>query len=262
MPSQVRGRPVLPRMPLVRSCCVAYHAQSAPHQTRPPRSRPSLHQVPEHHQKQEANPRGDRRCVPRPIYVRHKGRGASRGLHGDSLFCYAADAAFILAGCATRQQGHYSPLYQSQPQSGPQQRCGCSSVSLMPCLQPSGDRALASQVLHHVFPASDIVRVPIMCTAGTNTSRDISTWMADARFHTLPEVAVGARVMLTRNVNVCIGAVNGALGIVTNIHYGPPHKTYMYDGCPTQVIKSISIQLQHSGKVGRCGFRSQSVLCC
>lgn len=48
--------------------------------------------------------------------------------------------------------------------------------------------------------------------------RDICEWAKDRRFHQLSKVAVGARVVLTSNIDIKSGAVNGAVAIVTAVH--------------------------------------------
>jgi hypothetical protein len=112
--------------------------------------------------------------------------------------------------------------------------------------RPSQDLNL--NVLRSLFPGTT-VRVPLGTNAGDEISPDIREWLQQDGFHTLSEAAVGARVMLTRNINLQIGAVNGAIGTITEFHYGKPRKAYKYKGQSETTLNSISIQLQHSNQV-------------
>jgi ribose/xylose/arabinose/galactoside ABC-type transport system permease subunit len=45
-------------------------------------------------------------------------------------------------------------------------------------------------------------------------SASLDGWLADERFHQLHAVAVGAKVILTANMDLSVGAANGAAGTV------------------------------------------------
>lgn len=47
----------------------------------------------------------------------------------------------------------------------------------------------------------------------------LKKWIEDPKFLTLNEIAIGARVMITQNIDFLIGAINDALGIVSSIKY-------------------------------------------
>ena len=44
-------------------------------------------------------------------------------------------------------------------------------------------------------------------------------WLAAKHFHTLPEVAVGCKLMLTTNIDLSSKACNGAIGTATGVTY-------------------------------------------
>jgi hypothetical protein len=112
--------------------------------------------------------------------------------------------------------------------------------------QPSQDINLS--VLRTLFQGNT-VRVPLGTNAGNEISRDTTSWLKEDGFHTLSEAAIGARVMLTRNINLHIGAVNGAVGTITAFHYGKPRRAYKYTGQSETTLNSISVQLHHSNQV-------------
>ena len=78
-------------------------------------------------------------------------------------------------------------------------------------------------------------------------------WTAEKAFHTLPCVAVGARVMLTSNKDLKRGAVNGATGHVTKLEYGPYPRSCAYPGGPTVAMRAVHVKLSHTGDVHRIG---------
>ena len=75
------------------------------------------------------------------------------------------------------------------------------------------------------------------------TNREAAAWAegtADA-FHTLPFVAVGARVILDTNLDISRGAVNGAMGTVSHVGLSP--------GPPgADSVKSITVRLDSTGQ--------------
>lgn len=77
-------------------------------------------------------------------------------------------------------------------------------------------------MLQALFPNTHVeVGVALARTAppGALDDETVRTCLYDPKFHTLPYVAVGARVTLTANTDLSIGACNGATGIVTALDY-------------------------------------------
>lgn len=66
-------------------------------------------------------------------------------------------------------------------------------------------------------------------------------WLQKQNFHLLPLICVGARVALTRNLDLRKGATNGAVGTVVSINFSTRGK-YKDD------ISSIVVQLDCTGK--------------
>lgn len=75
--------------------------------------------------------------------------------------------------------------------------------------------------MQKLFQSSDIIHVAIRSNAAGNP--DMAEWLQPwdtiDDFHELQTVAVGARVMITRNLDLAAGAANGALGTVTAIEW-------------------------------------------
>jgi serine acetyltransferase len=66
----------------------------------------------------------------------------------------------------------------------------------------------------------------------------VENWLHDSKFDHIKYVAIGARVMITENINISKGAMNGALAIVTSI-------TFNNDKVVTSItIKIISTNIQ------------------
>ncbi|KAG2482459.1 hypothetical protein HYH03_018605 [Edaphochlamys debaryana] len=78
----------------------------------------------------------------------------------------------------------------------------------------------------------------------------LSTWLQDPDFHTLPQVAVGARVMITQNLALQKGSVNGATGVVQALEVGGGGD-----------VVSIEVLLDHNGGVVKVG-RSETEFRC
>jgi ATP-dependent exoDNAse (exonuclease V) alpha subunit len=71
----------------------------------------------------------------------------------------------------------------------------------------------------------------------------LTDWLKEPGFHQLTEGAEGARVMLTRNMTVSGGAVNGATGVISKFEYGAPKSYHKNNGMPDSIIKKITVQL-------------------
>jgi hypothetical protein len=76
--------------------------------------------------------------------------------------------------------------------------------------------------MRQLFSPAEVYDVPMGVSppiTEEHIKRDayLETWL-QRRFHELPSVAVGARVMLTQNVALAKGQSNGAQGTVVQVH--------------------------------------------
>jgi hypothetical protein len=51
------------------------------------------------------------------------------------------------------------------------------------------------------------------------TVEHIQSWVNNKRFNHMQQVALGALVMLTNNIDLKVGAANGTIGIVTKLEF-------------------------------------------
>jgi hypothetical protein len=72
-------------------------------------------------------------------------------------------------------------------------------------------------VLDAFFAASDIHVLPMNTNASSHP--DLVEWVADSDFHCCPRAAVGAKVLLMSNLDLSVGAANGAAGTITDFIY-------------------------------------------
>jgi hypothetical protein len=112
------------------------------------------------------------------------------------------------------------------------------------CTNTAPCQDINKQVLRALFPDS---LEPIHLTTTANQAQHLQEWLKEPGFHMLQQAAVGARVMLTRNMAVSGGAVNGAMGVITGFLHGPPKAYHQHAGMPDSIVKTISVQLD-SGK--------------
>lgn len=82
------------------------------------------------------------------------------------------------------------------------------------CTHRADVTAINAEVAQKIFPDT-LIPVPLVSNA--DDVPELQTWLADSRFHTLTHVALGAHVMLTTNIDLTIGAANGATGVVSRI---------------------------------------------
>lgn len=101
---------------------------------------------------------------------------------------------------------------------------------------------LNKAILRRLFPEECIVQVPLRTDAPGEPF--LSEWLKNTDFHTLTEVAIGALVMITNNINLSIGASNGAKGIVENI------------SDEEGLVSKIDVRILSSGK--HLGVRSKA----
>lgn len=108
------------------------------------------------------------------------------------------------------------------------------------CTNQAPCQEFNQRVVRALFPQS-LQRIHQTSTA--HQAAHLMDWLKAPGFHRLSEAAVGARVMLTRNITVSGGAVNGAMGVITGFEYGAPKPYHKHGGMPDSIIKKISIQL-------------------
>ena len=83
------------------------------------------------------------------------------------------------------------------------------------------------QVFNHMalvasLPDVELVEVPLHVTTLGNEV-NAQTWLADGDFHRFREMKIGARVMITQNISLEKGLINGTVGIIQSYdHYPPP----------------------------------------
>jgi hypothetical protein len=49
--------------------------------------------------------------------------------------------------------------------------------------------------------------------------QNMNSWLNDSNFNHIKYMAIGAIVMLTKNINISKGAVNGAIAPITSIEF-------------------------------------------
>ena len=91
--------------------------------------------------------------------------------------------------------------------------------------------------LQHDVPARSVAEV------------GLETWLRDASFRTIEQVAVGARVVLVENCDLHKGAANGAAGVVIELSYQTRD-----DG--VQLVSGVKVRLTGSGKCLWIGRRT------
>lgn len=102
---------------------------------------------------------------------------------------------------------------------------------------------LNKAILRRLFSPDAIVQVPLHTDATDEAF--LRPWLNDTTFHTLTEVAVGAAVLITNNINLNIGAFNGAKAIVDAVHKNA-------EG----LVSKIDVRIQSSGR--SLGVRSKA----
>jgi ATP-dependent exoDNAse (exonuclease V) alpha subunit len=133
---------------------------------------------------------------------------------------------------------------------------------LVLCSHREDVAAYNAMLLRKMFSARSIVTVQ---TQDYNSGKpDWPEWTeVAAAANTLPEVAVGAPVMITSNVNLERGAVNGAMGTVTALHRGAAGlisqvEVQLLTGEHISVRRSVLTTRFHNGqKYQQCTFPLQ-----
>jgi ATP-dependent exoDNAse (exonuclease V) alpha subunit len=78
--------------------------------------------------------------------------------------------------------------------------------------------------------------------AGGEPDVNMDKWLHDAEYHTLTRVAIGARVVITKNINMDLGASNGATGIVEGVLARKDDDGY---------VATILVRLDHNNTIVR-----------
>jgi hypothetical protein len=68
----------------------------------------------------------------------------------------------------------------------------------------------------HLFAQADIM--PVRTLSNATAVPELQEWLHDPHFNLLPQVAVGAKVMITQNLDLSLGAANGAMCTVAAVH--------------------------------------------
>jgi hypothetical protein len=102
--------------------------------------------------------------------------------------------------------------------------------------------------IFHKVVTSDIHEVGVLTDA--NADSHTVEWLCDKSFHTLCEVALGARVMLTCNGGLLNpGVFNGSCGTVVGLEYGTVPDRYKHVSRPSESLMSILVRMDHTGQV-------------
>lgn len=89
-------------------------------------------------------------------------------------------------------------------------------------------------ILHSRFAASHIHNIPVI---GTATSvPELADWLNDTDFHTLPEVTIGAHVMLLKNIDVEHCLANGVMATVVSFGH---HKDGALDCIVIKITQTV-----------------------
>jgi len=91
-------------------------------------------------------------------------------------------------------------------------------------------------ILHKKFPANQIYAIQLETNA--RNVKHIQSWVNNKRFNHMQHVALGALVMLTKNIDLKVGAANGTTRIVTKLEFDSENN-----------VCSISVALNPSGYV-------------
>jgi ATP-dependent DNA helicase PIF1 len=100
----------------------------------------------------------------------------------------------------------------------------------------------------HKAVTSQVHNVGVLSNTGGDSNS--GEWLRNSTFHTLTQVAVGARVMLTCNGGaVAPGSVNGSCGTVVGLEYGPVPDKYKYPGQSATALMTVLVRMDDTGQV-------------
>ncbi len=72
-------------------------------------------------------------------------------------------------------------------------------------------------IFHKKFPTNQISAIQLETNA--RNVEHIQSWVNNKRFNHMQHVALGTLVMLTKNIDLKVGAANGTIGIVTKLEF-------------------------------------------
>jgi hypothetical protein len=72
-------------------------------------------------------------------------------------------------------------------------------------------------ILHKKFPVDQIYVIQLETNA--RNVEHIQSWLNNKRFNHMQRVALGALVMLTKNIDLKVGVANGTTGIVAKLEF-------------------------------------------
>jgi len=72
-------------------------------------------------------------------------------------------------------------------------------------------------ILHKKFPIYQIYALQL--ETNVRNLEHIQSWVNNKRFNHMQHVVLGALVMLTENIDLKVGVVNGTIGIVTKLEF-------------------------------------------
>jgi hypothetical protein len=72
-------------------------------------------------------------------------------------------------------------------------------------------------LIHKIFDANDIFDVTMEINA--MNIENVQTWLHDPKFNHIKYVAIQAVIMLTKNINISKGVVNGTIAIITSLEF-------------------------------------------
>lgn len=131
-----------------------------------------------------------------------------------------------------------------------------TSDVLVLCSHRSDAQRFNEKVLKKMFPATDLIRVQRAFNAiGVE---ELSVWLNEPKFFEMDSIAVGARVMLTTNLDTRKFAANGSLGTIAGISSADGDLKTVFvkfdEGGATLGIRRTRFQARHFN--GRRYFKS------
>lgn len=106
-------------------------------------------------------------------------------------------------------------------------------------------------ILKQLYLPQACIPTPMVHNVPESAEKDLRTWLDNEHFHDMSCVAVGARVLMLVNADLFMGAVNGALGVVSNVVYATGECAS--DGVLAEgVVKHIIVRVSHTDELYQC----------
>lgn len=128
--------------------------------------------------------------------------------------------------------------------------CVADPSTTVLCTHVEDVQAYNTKILEALYEAGvvgDVHLTPV--ETDVENEPGLLDWVANPRHHTLQCVALGARVMLTHNLDLSKGAANGATGVVTDITFGT--SPISEELVPTRLHVRLDVS-QHTIRIPRC----------